>query len=86
MNKHERQSLIKHLLLQADPEIGMSPSEVRKVISAQVAPVAYQMVFRDIIDIGATRIAEGRYTYHPTPEEVERARKIIERAEGGQAE
>lgn len=82
MNKPDRLALIKTLLLSMPPDIGWRPCDLEQALALRGVVVHYRVITRDLQEIGATRIGRGRYTYTPTPEEVERARLIMQRAEG----
>jgi Fic family protein len=71
---------VKQLLIQAD-ENGLMPVELQRVLG-----VSRSTIGRYLKEVGAKEVRPGaeRYTYIPTPEEIELARLIVQRAEGGE--
>ena len=80
MNKPDRHAILKALLVAFPADIGCRPLDIQQHFAErhdlQLEP---RVILRDLADIGATRISRGRYTYEPTPEEVEYARLVVER-------
>jgi len=79
-DKPERQMLIKRLILLFPPDIGVSPEYLH-----QHTCLDLRLIHRDLKEIGAARVFRGRYTYHPTQQEIDFARLIVKRTEGGES-
>lgn len=85
LSKAERHALIKRLLLEMPADIGWRPLDLQRALVNRGVTVDYRLLTRDLQDIGATRISRGRYTYTPTPQEVETAQLIVKAVEGSKA-
>lgn len=83
MNKTDRHAIIKALLVSFPADIGCRPLDIqRHFADRHGVKLEHRVITRDLANIGATRIDRGRYTYSYPTEEVERARFIVQTAEG----
>lgn len=86
MNKSDRHAIIKSLLVSFPSDIGCRPLDIQRHFAERHGVnLEHRVITRDLANIGATRISRGRYTYTPTPQEVETAKLIVKAAEGSKA-